>query len=127
MEQTTVYNQKHINTQDEPSGRLPDITLPDMMNFVSVALKMGHTMKDTLHDCWSRLKQLHSPFYGVAMMWNRFLHTLLFPNFADNSQRHDEGEKCDKLWKISSLFKTEKDLAVNEITVNFKGRVVFRQ
>ena len=30
--------------------------LPDMMIFIVLALQMGHELKDTLHDHWSRLK-----------------------------------------------------------------------
>jgi len=30
--------------------------LPDMMTFVALALQMGHELKDTLRDYWSRLK-----------------------------------------------------------------------
>jgi len=43
------------------------MTLPDMMTFVVLALQMGHKLKDTLRDYWSRLRQLHNPFYGETM------------------------------------------------------------
>jgi len=57
---------KHI-LPARPSRRLPDITLPDMMTFVFLALQMGHALKDTLYDCWLTLRQLHNPFYGETM------------------------------------------------------------
>ena len=41
-----MYYQQHIDRQARPSHRLPDITLPDMMTFVALALQMGHEMKD---------------------------------------------------------------------------------
>jgi len=47
MEQTNVYYQQHVDGQARPSLRLPDITLPDMMIFVALALQMGHELKDT--------------------------------------------------------------------------------
>ena len=62
-----VYYQQHLDRQAGPSCRLPDIMLPDMMTFIALALHMGHNLKDTLHDYWSRLRQLHSPFYGETM------------------------------------------------------------
>ena len=62
VEQTNVYYQQHLDRQAGPSRRLPDITLPDMMTFVALALQMGHELKDTLHDYWSRLRQLHNSF-----------------------------------------------------------------
>ena len=90
MEQTKVYYQQHLDGQAGTSRRLPDITLPDMMTFVALALHMGRELKETLHDCWSRLRQLRNPFYSETMAQDRFLHTLRFLDFADNSQRPDE-------------------------------------
>jgi len=74
------------------------------MTFIALALQMGHKLKDTLHDYWSRLRQLHNPFYGETMAWDRFLHTQCFLHFADNSQRPDEGEEYDRLWKLRTVF-----------------------
>jgi hypothetical protein len=55
VEQANVYYQQHLDRQPMPSHRLPDITLSDIMTFIALALQMGHTLKDTLHDYWSRL------------------------------------------------------------------------
>jgi len=67
IEKTNVYYHQHLDRQAGPSRRLPDITVPDMMTFVALALQMGHELKDTLHDYWSRLRQLHNPFYSETM------------------------------------------------------------
>jgi len=67
VEQTNVYYHQYLDRQAGPSRRLPDITLPDMTTLVASALQMGHELKDTLHDYWSRLRQLHNPFYGKTM------------------------------------------------------------
>ena len=45
----------NTDRQAGPSRRLPDITWSDMMTFVALALQMGHELKDTLYDYWSRL------------------------------------------------------------------------
>jgi hypothetical protein len=50
VEQTNVYDQQHLGRQAGPSRRPPDITLPVIRTFVALALQMGHTLKDTLHD-----------------------------------------------------------------------------
>ena len=86
VEQTNVYYQQHLDRQAGPSHRLPDITLPDMTTFIALALQMGHELKDTLHDYWVRLRQLHNPFHGKTMARDRFLHILRFLHFADNWQ-----------------------------------------
>ena len=138
VEQTNMYYQQYLDRQAEPSRQLPDITLQDMMTFIALALQMGHDVKDTLHDYWSRLKQLHTPFYGETMTRDRFLHILRFLHFADNSQRPDEGEEYDQLWKLGTIFDTlnqayakfynpSEHLAVDEVIVKFKGMVIFRR
>jgi len=132
-----VFYQQHLDRQAGPSHRLPDITLPDM-TFVALALQIGHKLKDTLHDYWSRRRQLHNPFYSETMTRDRFLHILRFLHFAHNSQRPVKGEECDRLWKLATVFdklnetyakfyNPSEHLAVDEVIVKFKGRVIFRQ
>jgi len=138
VEQSILYYQQHLDRQAGPSRRLPDITLPDIMTFTALALQMGHNMKDTLHDYWSRLKQQHTPFYSETMTRDRFLHMLRFLHFADNSQRPEPGEEYDRLWKMQTVFDTlnqaypkfynpSEHLAVDKEIVKFQGRVIFRQ
>ena len=108
MEQTNLYYQQHLDGQDRPSCQLPDITLLDMMTFIALVLQMWHELKHTLHDYWSRIRQLHTPFYGETMTQDRFLHILHFLHFADNSKRSDQGEGYDQLWKLRTVFYTLK-------------------
>jgi len=84
-EQTNIYHQQHLDRQAKPSRQLPDITLPDMMTFIALALQMGHKRHTIVY--WSRLSQLHNLFYNKTMARDRFLHILHFLHFADNSQR----------------------------------------
>ena len=72
MEQTNLYYQQHLDRQAGPSRRLSDITLPEIITFTALVLQMGHILKDTLYDYWSRLKQMHTPFYGETMTPERF-------------------------------------------------------
>jgi len=138
VEQTNVYYHQHLDGQAGPSCRLPDIMLLDMMIFVALALQMGHELKDTLHDYWTRLRQLRILFYGKTMARDRVLHILRFLHFADNSQRPDKGEEYDRLWKLRTVFdklneayakfyNSSEHLAVDEVIVKFKGRAIFRQ
>ena len=72
------------------------------------------------------------------MRRDRFLHIQCFLRFADNSQTPDKGEEYDRLWKLRTVFDTlneayaavynpSEHLAVDEVIVKFKGRVIFRQ
>ena len=67
---------------------------------------------------------------------DRFLHILRFLHFADNSQIPDEGEEYDRLWKLrtdklkeaySKFYNPSEHLALDEVIVKFKGRVIFKQ
>jgi len=59
LEQTNLYYQQHLDGQAGPVCQLPDITLSDVVTFIALALQMGHEFKDTLHDYWSIIRQLH--------------------------------------------------------------------
>ena len=72
------------------------------------------------------------------MTRDRFLHILRFLHFADSSQKPDQGEQYDPLWKLRTVFdklnkayakfcNPSEHLAVDEVIVKFKGRVIFRQ
>ena len=98
---------------------------------------MEHELKETLHDYWSRLRQLQNPSFGETMIRDRCLHILHFLHFAYNSQRPD-GEEYDLLWKPRTVFdklseayakfyNPSEHLAVDKIIVKFKGMVIFRQ
>jgi len=92
VEQTNLYYQQHLDRQAGPSCQLPDTTLPDIMTFTALALQMGHIMKDTLHYYWSRLKQMHTPFYGKTMTRDRFLHILRFGDPTQAGNMTDYGK-----------------------------------
>jgi hypothetical protein len=97
VEQTNLYYQQHLKRQARPSHWLPDI-----MTLTALALQMGYGLKDTLHDYLTRLRQLHTPFYGETMTWYRFSHVLRFLHFADNSGGPDGDEEYDRLLHTKS-------------------------
>jgi hypothetical protein len=69
----------------------------------------------------------------------RFLHILRFLHFSDNKNKPDKtDENYDRLWKMRTIFDKLNDayakyysptehLAIDEIIVLFKGRIVFNQ
>jgi hypothetical protein len=44
VDQTNVHYQQYLDRRAGPSRRLPDITLPDIMTFIALALQMGHDL-----------------------------------------------------------------------------------
>jgi hypothetical protein len=72
------------------------------------------------------------------MACDRFLHILCFLHFVDNLQRPEQDKEYDRLWRLQTVFDTlilayakfcnpSENLAVDEVIVKFKGRVIFRQ
>jgi len=110
-----------------------------MLVFLAVTIQMGHCIRDKLTDNWSRPYNFHTPFYGNAMKRDRFFHILRFLHFTDNRNEPDMwDENSDRLWKMrnvleilnekfSKFYSPSEHLAVDEVIVKFKGRVIFRQ
>jgi hypothetical protein len=100
---------------------------------------MGHDIRDTLKAYWSTAEQFNTPFFGKTMKRDRFCHILRYLHFTDNRDKPDKrDDNFDKLWKMRTIFDMLNDayakyysptehLAVHEIIVLFKGRVVFKQ
>jgi hypothetical protein len=110
-----------------------------MLVFLAITISMGHCIRDKLTHYWSTADNFHTTFYGNAMPWDRYLHTLRFLHFTDNKKVPDmKDENSDQLWKIINLFDILNDklskfynpsehLAVDEVMVKVKGRVIFQQ
>jgi hypothetical protein len=100
---------------------------------------MRHSLLGRLEDYGTKLEQLRVPFYSKMMKRDRYLHILWFLHFTDNKKGMDRtDDSYDRLWKIRGLSETltanfskfynpSKHLAVDEVTVKFKGRVIFKQ
>jgi len=100
---------------------------------------MGHDHRYSLKDYWSREEQYCAPFYSNIMAHDRFFHILRFLHFEhnDNPPNHDDPD-YDRLWKLRKIFdilnnkfcelySPKEQLAVDEVIVMYKERVVFRQ
>jgi hypothetical protein len=77
-------------------------------------------------------------FSTRRMSQNWFFHILRFLHLADDTNSPDGEENCDCLWmlrKLSSylnsryakVYHPTEHLALDEVIVLFKGKVVFRQ
>ena len=109
--------------------------------FMSLALtiQMWHGVKDKLTDYWGTTDQLYTLVYSTMMKQDQYLHILIYLHFTDNRNEPDRtDENFDRLWKIWDLFEIRnatfskfynpsENLATDEVTVLFKGRVIFKQ
>ena len=100
---------------------------------------MGHCIWDKLTDYWSRAENFYTSFYSNTMNRDGFFHILCFLHFTDNKNDPDMMDKnSDRLWemrhlfdilneKFSKFYSPSEHLAVDEVIVKYKGRVIFRQ
>src|SRR5215510_4837132 len=137
--ETNRYYQDYIDRLDDGPFPEPDVTEAEMFVFLALTIQMGHGVRDKLTDYWSTLDQVHTPFYGTTMKRDRYLHILRYLHFTDNRNEPDRtDENFDRLWKIrhlfeilndtfSKLYNPSENLAIDEVIVPFKGRVIFKQ
>jgi len=135
VETNCYYHQFLENSDDGPSSKR-EVTEAEMFAFFAPTLQMGHTIQGRLEDYWTKMEQLRTPFYGQTMSRARYCHKLRFLHCTDNRNGVDRTD--DRLWKIQELFEiirtnfskfynSSEHLAVCEVSVKFKGRVVFKQ
>jgi len=109
-----------------------------MYTFFGLLIQMGHCQCHSLNDYWSRQEQYCTPFYSNVMAHDRFFHIIQFLHFENDDPPNHDNANYDRLWKIRKIFDSlnnkfcelynpTEHLAVDEVTVLYKGRVVFRQ
>jgi len=134
VEMNRYYHQFLDSFEDGPSPQ-HYVTEEVMFSFLALTLQMGHTVQDRLEDYWKKMEQLRIPFYGQTAH-ARYCHILCFLHLTDNN-RNGVDRTDDRLWKIRDLFEIirtnfskfynpSEHLAVDEVIVKFKGRVLFK-
>jgi hypothetical protein len=138
LEESNRYFHQFLATQNNsgPSVQPPDITMEELYKFLAIIIQMGHDQQDSMKDYWSRKEQYHTPFFHNTLVCVRFFHIFRFLHFENNEEAPDRNDpNCDRLWKIRKMFDAlnkfcelydpSEHLAVHEIILLFKGRVVF--
>ena len=134
VSQTNLYaEQKRGPT--ESSVWYP-VTESEMKAWISLYLNMGLVTKPNLSSYWSTDPVLSSPFFPSVMSRTRFLQILRYLHFADNTLAPPrDSADYNKLYKIQPLviarfqevYTPERQLAIDETLIKFKGKVHFRQ
>ena len=136
--ETNRYYHQYLDTLEDAPSPVPDITESEMFLFLAVTIQMGHCLRDRLTDYWSTSENFYTPFYSSTMKRDRYWHILRFLHFTDNrNDTQNADENFGRLWKMRNIFEIidrtfskfynpTEHLAVDEVVVLFKGRVVFR-
>ena len=106
---------------------------------ISLYLNMGLVTKPNLNSYWSTDPVLSSPFFPSLMSRARFFQILRHLHFADNTRAPPrDSADYNKLYKIQpfldlaiarfqEVYTPERQLAIDETLIKFKGKVYFRQ
>ena len=115
------------------------VTESEMKAWISLYLNMGLVTKPNLNCYWSTDPVLSSPFFPSLMSRNRFFQILRYLHFADNTRAPPrDSADYNKLYKIQpfldlamarfqEVYTPERQLAIDETLIKFKGKVHFRQ
>jgi len=135
--ETNCYYHQFLENSDDVHSPEREVTKAEIFTFLVLTLQMGHTVQGRLEDYWTKMEQLRTPFYEQTMGRARYYHIVRFLHFTDNN-RNGVDRTDDRLWKIWDLFEIIRTnfskfynpseyLAVDEVIVKFKGRIVFKQ
>jgi hypothetical protein len=141
LDETNHYFHQYMASKNtgSTSAQPPDITIEEMYSFFALVIQMGHNQHGSLEDYWSREEQYWTPFYLNVMPRDSFLHILRFLHFENNEDPPNRDDPhYDRLWKIRKVFDTlnnkfcemynpTEHLAVDEVIMLYKGRVIFQQ
>lgn len=144
-EETNRYAEDVLEARPEISGKRKHsiewvpIEAKEMLKFIGLVLLMGHIDKDNILEYWSTDDLIETPIFRKVMSRDRFVMILKFLHFSDNNNKGSRDDPTyDRLWKIRKVFqlinesfkkvyKPTECLAIDEVIIKFKGRVIFRQ
>ncbi|XP_071972612.1 piggyBac transposable element-derived protein 4-like [Engystomops pustulosus] len=140
---TNVYAAQFLATHPESLYVRDNMWKPvdqaEMLIFWGLLLNMGLVKKPTIRSYWSTDVLYDTPMYRDVMPRKRFEAIMRFIHYSDNSLCPPASDPSyDRLFKIRPLVKhfnlkfaevymPEKNLAIDESLVLFKGRLKFRQ
>ena len=115
-----------------------DTNKEELKLFFALVVAMGLVVKPALENYWSMDEVHQTPFFGSVMTRNRFELIFKFLHAADNDKAKKRGEEgYDPIYRIRemnnryldrsrSVYVPERDLALDEATMLWKGHVSYR-
>ncbi|XP_056397299.1 piggyBac transposable element-derived protein 4-like [Hyla sarda] len=143
VEETNRYAEQFIAANPQAYHARPYQWTPtnalELKTFFALLFNMGIVKKPTIRSYWSNDMLYHTPLYRSVMPRNRFEALLKFLHYANNENCPPPSDpNFDRIYKIrplvnylnqkfSEVYTPEKEIAVDESLVHFKGRLHFRQ
>lgn len=113
-----------------------NVTIDELKKFIGIVLYTGINKKPKLNDYWSKDLLYHNDLFSKpeCLSRNRFCEILKYFRFCDYSELNPDDqiakvrsftELCDKICR--NVYMPEKEIAVDERLLKFKGRLGIRQ
>ena len=107
------------------------VTVEEMKGFIAVVLNMGIVQLTNLKDYWSTDDITNFPFFRSVFSRDRFFQIfgMLYVGDPDGTTKRSKIQPLlDRLCPVfEATFTPDRQIAVDESVINFKGRVSFRQ
>ena len=108
-----------------------DVTVEEMKAFVGVILNMGVVQLPDIKDYWRQDETINLPFFRSVFSRDRFLQIFRLLHVGDipSPNRPSKIESFLQLLlpRFCRVFTPNKQIAVDESVITFKGRVSFHQ
>lgn len=137
VEETNRYAEQRIQRQTplplfSRLRKWTPVTVDELKVFLALTIAMGLVRKPDIADYFTNEFTYETPFFSKTMSRDRFLLILSNIHFVDNNVDHAN----DRLYKLRPFitmlrnnflkYEPEENLAFDEGTCPFKGKIVFR-
>ncbi|XP_035228230.1 piggyBac transposable element-derived protein 4-like [Stegodyphus dumicola] len=108
-----------------------DTNAVEMKKRLGLVILMGIVRKPEQDDYWSTHPGLHTPIFGNTMPKNRFRQLWKYWHFSNNEHRQERLDKIKSLYsylveKFQKIYKSGKELSLDEDIIPWRGRLSFR-
>lgn len=137
VDETNLFANNRKSNTNSPRARIndwTDITIADLNAFIGTVINMGTIPLSSIESYFSKKWESRIGFFGDVFSKNDFLK--IFWNLHFNHDREGQGPKprgfliqplLDHVRRQCQLFyTTSNNVAVDECTISFKGKVSFR-
>jgi hypothetical protein len=142
VQQTNIYAQQFVNENNlKARSRViqwEDTNSDEIRVYLALLLLQGIVYKPEQAQYFSKKQSISTPFFAAIMLKDRFLLLSKFLHFTDNKKFDSDGpipRKLFKIWpilehmkqKFSQLYIPERDVAIDESLLLWKGRLSWKQ
>ena len=129
-----IVEETNLFAQQQNAKKWNNIDVKEFYVFIALTMLMPHVKKSDLKDYWSTDDLIGTPFFRKAMSRDRYVQILRYLHFSNN----EAAVEGNRLYKIESIVNMMQDkfrsqfypfenIVIDESTILFKSRLIFKQ